>query len=78
MITCTGLIVGTVESPYAQDLINQCAKWLKSHRYLLNEGLIFKVEKLDYFTVIDYFEENNEVFILCRLYDGSTKMGTSK
>ena len=78
MITCLGLIVGTVETSYAQDVINKCARWLKNYKHLVNEGLSFEVEGFTFFTVIDYFEENNELFILCRLYDGSTKMGTSR
>ena len=109
MITCLGLIVGTVETSYAQDVINKCARWLKNYKEKFEENgydFISKYSNLNItdhkilgsFTkinnyntdnnlptlpkltefAIDYFEENNELFILCRLYDGSTKMGTSR
>ena len=78
MITCMGLMVGCVESAYQQDLLNQCARWLKNYKHLLNPGLEFIVEGMTFFTVIDSHIENGEVFILCKMYDGFTKMGTSE
>ena len=78
MITCMGLVVGCVESPYPQDLLNQCAKWLKKYKHLLDLYPSFIVEGLEYFRVIDTHVENNEIFILCKMYDGRTMMGTSQ
>ena len=78
MITCMGLVVGLVNSVYAQDVLNQCAKWLKGYKHLLNVYPKFTIDRVEYFTVIDSLIEDGEVFILCRMYDGSTLMGTSK
>lgn len=77
MITCMGLIVGIVESQYTQDVLNQCAVWLKKYPHLLDLYPKFIIDGTVYFTVIDSFIENNEVFILCRMYDRSTKVGKS-
>ena len=63
MITCLGLVVGLVESTSVQDVLNQCAKFLKKYQYLSK--------------VIDTHKDNNEVMILCKIYNGSTKIGTS-
>ena len=79
MITCLGLVVGLVESEYPQDLVNQCAKWLKNYKHLLDvPGLSFIVDGMKFFTILDTFEENGEVFIYCKLYDGFVYIGTSK
>lgn len=79
MITCKGLVVGSIESANPQDLVNQCAKWLKKYKHLLDiPGLSFNVEGIKFFTVLDTFEENGEVFIYCKSYDGFVYIGTSK
>ena len=78
MITCMGLVVGMVESASTQTTLNQCAKWLKRYKHLLDLYPQFIIDGLVYFTVIDSFIEHGEVFILCKMHDGYTKMGTSK
>ena len=78
MITCVGLAVGIVESVYTQDVLNKCAKWLKNHKYLLDINPDFIIDGQVYCTVIDSYIDSGEVFILCRMYDGFTKIGTSK
>ena len=79
MITCLGLVVGLVESELRQDVLNQCAKWLKTYKHLLDlERLNFVIDGKVYFTVIDSFIDGNEVLILCKMHDGWTSIGTSK
>ena len=77
MITCMGLVVGYVTSAYVQDLVNQCAKWLKHHDHLLDCYPSFVVDGMEYFHVLDSRVEDGVVLILCRTYDGCTMMGTS-
>lgn len=79
MITCLGLVVGAVESDSPQDILNQCARWLKKYSHLLDgSDLTFVIDGYNYFTVIDSYSEDGEVFILCKMHNGWTKMGTSK
>ena len=78
MITCLGLIVGVVESPHTQDILNQCAKFVKKYPHLLKCGLEFVIDGLVYATVIDTHIDNGETLILCSMYDGFTRIGTSK
>ena len=77
MITCLGLVVGLVESAYPQDVLNQCAKWLKRYPHLLKSGLEFIIDGMVFFSVIDSHIEDGEVLIWCELYNGRTSLGTS-
>ena len=78
MITCMGLIVGMVESASAQDVLNKCAKFLKKYKHLLDTYPRFIIDGVEYCRVIDTHVEKGNVYVLCRMYDGRTMMGTSE
>ena len=80
MITCMGLIVGTLESVDYQysELMMMCAKWLKNYTHLLNSYPQFMINGKLYFTVIDSYFENERLFIMCKMHDGFTKLAVSE
>lgn len=79
MITCMGLVVGSVTTPDAQDVLNQCARFLKKYKHLLSvPKLQFIIDGVPYCTVIDTHQEKKEVLFLCELYNGRTMIGTSE
>lgn len=78
MITCLGLVVGIVESAFPQDVLNQCAKWVKQYPHLLECDLEFIINGMVYATVKDAYIENDEVFLYCKLYNELVGIGMSK
>ena len=78
MITCLGLIVGAVVSTSKQDVLNQCARFLDTHRYLLEKNADFEIDGKVYATVIDTCEYPDGVFgALFKMYDGFTGLGVA-
>lgn len=78
MITCLGLIVGVVDSTSRQDVLNKCAEFLSTHRYLLDKNVDFEIDREVYATVIDTYEYPDGVFgALFRMYDGRTNIGVA-
>ena len=80
LITCMGLIVDMFgEHPKFTDALNSCARWLKDHQYLLDLNPTFESNGRTYFKVIDHkFNDDGQFLILCRMYDGSTKVGVDR
>ena len=79
MITCLDLVVGVVKTPHPQDVLKQCARFLKNYKHLLNVPYLkFVIDGFTYCTMIDAYEENKEIYILCEIYDGRNMIGTSK
>ena len=78
MITCLGLVVGVVESAIRQDVLNQCAEFLRTHRYLCDKNVQFEIDREVYTTVIDTCEYPDGMFgVLFRMYNGQTTIGVA-
>ena len=78
MITCLGLVVGAVISTSRQDVLNQCAEFLRTHRYLLDKNVDFEIDREIYATVIDTCVYPDGVFgALFKMYDGFTGLGVA-
>lgn len=77
MITCLGLVVGTVTSPCKQDTLNTCAKFLSTHKNLLKVGTKFEIDGIVYTTVIDFVSDEYDFAVMFRLYDGTSGMGVA-
>lgn len=78
MITCLGLVVGIVDSAIRQDVLNQCAEFLNTHRYLVGLNVEFEINREVYCTVIDTCEYSDGKFgVLFRMYDGQTTIGVA-
>ena len=76
MITCLGLVVGLVESANPQDVANQCAKFIKTHRYLCGLDLNFEIDGKLYATVEDTHDfEDGRFGVLLRMYTGFMEVG---
>ena len=76
MITCLGLIVGIIKSVNTQDVLNQCAKFLCTHKYLIDKKVDFEIEGQVYATVVDTCKYPDGKFgVLFNMYDGFTKIG---
>ena len=70
MITCMGLIVGVVESTNRQDVLNQCAKFLRKYPHLQGIcGLQFEIDNQMYAYVYDTYEFCDGLAVLFRMYD---------
>lgn len=76
MITCLGLPVGIVESASAQDVLNQCARFLSTHQYLRETNAEFEIDGTVFCTLLDTNNDNGFV-ALFRTYDGFTKIGVA-
>ena len=72
MITCMGLIVGVVESTNRQDVLNQCAKFLRKYPHLQMIGLEFEIDNQMYARVYDIHDEADDFGVLYKMYDGCT------
>lgn len=78
MITCLGLIVGLVDSTSRQDVLNKCAEFLSTHKYLLGKIVDFEIDRKVYATVIDTCEYPDGKFgALFSMYDGRTSIGVA-
>ena len=78
MITCLGLVVGAITSTSRQDVLNQCARFLSTHRYLLGKQIDFEIDREVYATVIDTCEYPDGVFgALFKMYDGFNGIGVA-
>lgn len=77
MITCLGLLVGVVDSPYRKDILTQCTKFMDTHEYLLElQQVPFEINGTIYATVIDtHMYKNGEFTVLFEMYDGSSEVG---
>lgn len=73
MITCKGLIVGVVKNANRQDVLNQCASFLKNHKNL-GYCAQFEIDNMVYATSIDVCEDD-DYSVLFRLHNGSVAMG---
>ena len=76
MITCLGLVVGTVKSATTQDILNQCTMFLKEHIHLHDTNAEFEINGTVFCTLLDTCTENGFV-ALFRMHDGFTKMGVA-
>ena len=73
MITCLGLIVGMVTSAVRQDVLNQCAEFMKKHAYLHGKVVEFEINKVVYATAFDSAMFDDGKFgVLFETYDGFT------
>ncbi len=70
MITCLGLIVGIVESASREDVLCQCAKFLKTHQYLNGLEVEFEIDRQVYATALDTHNFDDEFGVLFKTYDG--------
>lgn len=75
MITCMGLIVGIVDSDKKDiktDVLNQCAEFLKKHRYLTGlENVRFEIDGFEFATMLDTRNFDDGKFgVLFRMYTG--------
>lgn len=71
MITCSGLVVGVVESIMRNDVLKQCARFLNTHRYLLGKKVSFEIDGVAYCTMVDSHDfEDGEFGVLFHMYDG--------
>jgi hypothetical protein len=78
MITCLGLVVGVVQSAIRQDVLNQCAEFLKTHRYLNGTNIEFEIDREVYATAIDTCEYPDGRFgVLFTMYNGQTTIGVA-
>lgn len=77
MISCLGLIVGTITSGSRNTLCEQCLEFCVKHKHLLQNDLIFQVENIDYVRLADYTEtEDGSLFGYFRFMDGDVKVVT--
>ena len=72
MITCLGLVVGAVTTPYMIDVLNQCAKYLKKYMHLSQADVVFEVDNEAYACVIDTFDAPEGFYVMFETYDGHT------
>ena len=72
MITCMGLIVGVIENANRQDVLNQCAKFLRKYPHLQRIGLEFEIDNQMYARVYDICDEADDFGVLFKMYDGYT------
>ena len=73
MITCLGLIVGVVMSTNRREVLEQCARFLNTHRYLLDSHVEFEIDKEVYATVYATHDfDDGYLGVLFRMYDGCT------
>lgn len=78
MITCLGLVVGAVKSCVREFVLNECAKFIKEHSYLIDSSHFdFEIDKQVYATVLDTYEEEGKLYVYFRMYNGSTAMGVA-
>lgn len=57
MITCLGLVVDIVKTPYKEDVLRQCYEFLKTHKNLCKIGTDFIIDDVCYATVVDYVDD---------------------
>lgn len=69
MITCMGLVVGAVDSPYRDDVLRQCTEFLSKRRHLLDCFPEFVIDGQVYATVDDWCTTNG-FGVLFKMYDG--------
>lgn len=76
MITCLGLVVGELKSCVRQFTLNECAKFIKEHSYLISSNHFdFEIDRQVYATVLDTYEENGKLYVYFRMYNGETSIG---
>lgn len=78
MITCMGIVVGAVTSANRQDVLNQCARFLHTHRYLLDCNAVFVIDGQSYAAVLDTCDEHDELWVLFEMYDGHVVAGIAQ
>ena len=71
MITCMGLVVGAVDSPYKDDVLRQCTEFLSNHLNLLSNYPEFIIDGLAYATVVDWCTTDG-FGVAFKMYDGFT------
>lgn len=77
MITCMGLVVGTVTTPHQQDLYNTCAQWLKNNPHLHNLRPVFEVEGQEYCMCLDVCTDGDFCVLFENLSTGFAGMGVA-
>ena len=57
MITCLGLVVDIIKTPYKEDVLRQCYEFLKTHKNLCRRGVGFIINNVCYATIIDFVDD---------------------
>lgn len=74
MITCMGLIVGSVDSCVRQFTLKKCGEFLRKYPYLLKiENLTFEIDNQPYCMILDIAQsltDKSKIDVLFATYDG--------
>lgn len=75
MITCLGLVVGAVTSADRFEVLKQCARFLDTHRYLLdNSWVCFEIAGEVYATVRSTHDfKDGYLAVAFKMYDYDTE-----
>ena len=77
MITCLGLVVGEVKSCVREFVLNECAKFIREHSYLIGSHFDFEINRQVYATVLDTCEEDGKLYVYFQMHNGETTIGVA-
>ena len=72
MITCMGLVVGAITSAIRNDVLEKCARFIYTHRYLEDTNVSFEIDGEIYCTLVDTLVSDGFFYMMVLMYDGFT------
>lgn len=70
MITCLNLIVGSVQTPYKKDVLQQCYDFLALHKNLCKRNTAFYIDGVLYCSLADFVDDEHGFACAFRDYEG--------